>query len=76
MSQTLEDRVAKIELALDELRQRGFLSRPLAARTLRTIDVVPRGHKRGECVECGGYHPIDGQPGAAIAAIDGPKDAV
>lgn len=58
----LERRVTNIESALDELRRAGLLSRPAAPAStpLRTIDQVPKGHKRGHCTECGGFHPVDG----------------
>lgn len=45
-----------------ELEQKNVISTPVRTATLRTIHEVPAGHRRGECRECGGYHPIDGAP--------------
>ena len=45
-----------------ELEQARVIAVPHRTTEVRTIDEVPAGHGRGQCDECGGFHPVDGEP--------------
>lgn len=45
-----------------ELELKNVISTPVVTALLRTVHEVPAGHRQGMCTDCGGYHPIDGEP--------------
>lgn len=43
-----------------ELENARVIAMPNRTPTVEFIDAVPAGHGRGQCAECGGFHPVDG----------------
>jgi len=52
--------VAALAALRAELEQARVIAVPNRTAEMRMIDEVPAGHGRGQCDECGGFHPVDG----------------
>lgn len=60
--QEVKDVRADLDALRLELEGARVIAVPTRTTVARTLDPVPAGHRRGQCAECGGFHPVDGEP--------------